>query len=129
MATPEGLHALIVEDELLTGLGLQSMLQPLGFASFAFASTQFQALEQARLRRPDLVTLDLTLLDGYGLDAAKAIRNEIGPVPMMFVTGDPSRAERLDATAVLAKPVTPGMLANAVARLQGAAPEGSRLDS
>ena len=122
MPTPNGLHALIVEDELLAGMGLQSMLTPLGFGSFAFASTETQAVEQARLHRPDLVTVDVGLLDGDGIQAARSIVEEVGPVPVMFVTGRSSAVDGLDGATVLQKPVTPGLLARAVAELKRADP-------
>jgi DNA-binding response OmpR family regulator len=118
MPTPDGLHALIIEDELLTGMGLQSMLSRMGYGTFAFASTQSQALEQARLQRPDLVTVDVSLLDGDGLEAARNIVDALGPVPVMFVTGDPAAVNGLDGATVLEKPVTPGILAAAVERLK-----------
>ena len=118
MPTPNGLHALIVEDELLAGMGLQSMLTPLGYRSFAFASTPKQALEQARLQKPDLVTVDLSLLDGDGVQAARRVVEEVGPVPVMFVTGNPDGLDGLDGATVVEKPVTPGQLAAAVARLK-----------
>jgi CheY-like chemotaxis protein len=60
-------HALIIEDELVVGLDLQEVLSDLGFGSFAFASTARQAVEQAHLHRPDLVTADLELLTATGV--------------------------------------------------------------
>ena len=68
-------HALIIEDDMIVGLGMQSVLDEIGFGSFAFASTARQALEQARLRRPDLVTVDIGLLDGDGLAASRALQS------------------------------------------------------
>lgn len=118
MAATDGLHALIVEDELLAGMGLQSMLSRMGYDSFAFASTEAQALEQARLHRPDLVTVDLSLLAGDGLQAARTIVDAVGPVAMMFVTGDPKGVDGLDGATVVGKPVTPGVLAAAIDRLR-----------
>jgi DNA-binding response OmpR family regulator len=118
MRTRDGLHALIIEDELLQGMGLQLMLSRMGYGSFSFASTETQALEQARLQRPDLVTVDLSLLDGDGLEAARHIVEALGPVPVMFVTGDPSGVAGLDGATVVEKPVTPGMLSAAVERLK-----------
>ena len=39
-------HALIIEDEMLTGLTMQMALAEVGFQSFAFASTAEQALNR-----------------------------------------------------------------------------------
>lgn len=112
----QGGHALIVEDELLIGIGLQAMLADQGFGSFAFASTARQALEQAQVRCPDLVTVDLGLLDGDGFEAVEAISAFCGPVPMVFVTGNAVAAAARTNAVVLEKPVFPLTLAQAVAK-------------
>ena len=111
------LHALIVEDELLIGLELQTQLAELGFGSFAFAGTARQAVEQACLQCPDLVTLDMILLDGDGGEAADAIGAACGPVPLIYVTGDAKSATaRRPQAVVLEKPVVTAALAAALFR-------------
>lgn len=120
--TPAGRHALIVEDDLVTGLDLQAMLLPLGYDSFSFASTSGQALEQARLKAPDLATVDVGLLDGDGLLAAQGLADLLGELPTIFITGDPQTV--LDAhpgRVVLTKPVTALDLRRAVGAAERAA--------
>ena len=107
-------HALIIEDEMLIGMGMQHMLADIGFDSFAFASTASQALEQARLRRPDLVTADIGLLDGDGIAACQALEAECGPLPIIYVTGQEGAAEG-EGRAVVAKPFTAADIARAYA--------------
>lgn len=117
------LHALIIEDDMIIGVGMQFMLSDLGFASFAFAGTQTQAMEQALIRRPDLITVDVALLDGDGVAAARAIRRALGPVPTLYVTGDPKAVDRAwrdeedDEPVVVEKPFVPTDLAVALTRL------------
>ncbi|OYX34156.1 MAG: hypothetical protein B7Y99_06060 [Caulobacterales bacterium 32-69-10] len=111
-----GHHALIVEDELLVALGLQSMLSELGFVSFAFAGTARQALEQARLQTPDLMTVDVGLLDGDGFEAVDAIEAACGPVVAIYVTGDSAASSRRPGAVVLEKPVAVHTLAAALSR-------------
>ena len=127
----DALHALIIEDEMITGVGMQFMLTDFGFASFAFAGTQAQAMEQALIRRPDLITVDVGLLDGDGLAAARAIHRAVGQVPTLYVTGDPravhqSRHEDDGEIVVVEKPFMPEELASAYARLQALAPPNAR---
>jgi CheY-like chemotaxis protein len=111
-----GLHALIIEDEIIAGVGMQLVLSELGFESFAFAGTANQALEQALIRTPDLVTVDVRLLDGDGVAAAREIRRVIGPSPTVFVTGDPrALADQADAV-VVEKPYGPADMASAYKR-------------
>lgn len=116
----QGGHVLIVEDELIIGLGLQSMLADIGFTSFAFASTARQALEQAQVQRPDLVTIDLGLLDGDGFEAVDAIARACGEVATIFVTGDSDAAKARAGAVVLEKPVTTAVLAQGIARARDA---------
>ena len=115
-----GAHALIVEDDLVSGLGVQHLLEDLGYTSFAFAGTGAQAGEQSRLRRPDLLTVDLSLLAGDGLEACREVEAVCGPVPVVFVTGSPERIPGPDAV-VVEKPVSAAALARAVARARAAA--------
>lgn len=121
MTPPNAGHVLIVEDELVIGLGMQALLEPLGYSSFAFASTGMQAMEQVRLRRPDLVTVDVGLLDGDGVSAATAIVREQPGVPIVFVTGDPASAAAFPGVVVVEKPVGEADLARAVERAHSAA--------
>ncbi|CAN5259896.1 N/A [soil metagenome] len=114
-----GLHALIIEDDMIVGLDLQAHLAGLGYESFAFASTADQAVEQAKLRAPDLATVDVGLLDGDGLAAVRAVEAECGPVPTLFITGDPERAQAAHpGRVVLAKPFAAGRLRDAVERVR-----------
>ena len=114
-------HALIIEDDMLVGMDMQSVLAEIGFGSFAFASTARQALEQARLRRPDLVTADIGLLDGDGLDACRALQAEFGPLPVIYVTGQAADLDRQAGLTVVAKPFTAADIAMAYAAVSAGA--------
>ena len=89
-----GGHVLIIEDEMLIGIDVLNCLATLGFDTFAFASAQAQALEQARLRRPDLVTIDVGLLDGDGLSAADALMRGVRRYALHLHHRRPSKALR-----------------------------------
>ncbi|WP_010188130.1 response regulator [Sphingomonas sp. PAMC 26605] len=82
-------HVLIIEDEMLIALDLQCQLEALGATSFSFADTQTEAIDAARERRPDFITSDVALLEGTGPRAVETILRELGPVPVIFVTGTP----------------------------------------
>ena len=120
-------HVLIIEDELLIGLGLQAQLSELGYGSFAFASAERQALEQALLKCPDLVTVDVGLLDGRsGVDAVERILQHCGPLPVIYVTGDAGAVPRHVGAVVLEKPVSSAARAAAVARAKASPHSASR---
>jgi DNA-binding response OmpR family regulator len=99
-----GGHVLIIEDEMLIGIDVLNCLATLGFDTFAFASAETQALEQARLQRPDLVTVDVGLLDGDGLSAAHALTREFGEMPFIYITGDPRKVQDVGGAVVVEKP-------------------------
>jgi CheY-like chemotaxis protein len=102
-----GLHVLIIEDEMLIGISVQHCLSDIGFDSFAFAGTEAQALEQARLRRPDLITVDVNLLNGDGRNAAGALARELGALPTIYVTGDPQALDDTPGAVIVEKPFSP----------------------
>lgn len=116
-ALASGLHALIIEDEIVVGYDVQLALAELGFESFAFASTVVQALEQAQVRKPDLLTVDLSLLDGDGVDAAGVIHRTIGPTPTIYVTGQPRSLARHPHAVVVEKPFAAHDIAKAYQRV------------
>jgi len=99
-----GGHVLIIEDEMLVGMDMVHCLSQIGFGSFAFAGTEIQALEQARLQRPDLVTVDVRLLNGDGRSAAGALMQELGELAVIYVTGDPEALADTPDLVVVEKP-------------------------
>ena len=121
-AETERPHALIIEDEIIIAMGLQAQLTDLGYGSFAFAGAERQAYEQARLKCPDLVTVDVGLLDGSGLDAIEAILQTCGPLPVVYVTGNRDAVRHRPPGVVIEKPIGDAALAKAVA-LANASPQ------
>ena len=67
-------HVLIIEDEALIALDLQDILAETGATSFAFAETEQDAIDSARLHRPDVITSDVMLREGTGPRAVEAIQ-------------------------------------------------------
>ena len=82
-------HILIIEDEAMTAADLEEILAKEGATSFHFASTEGEAVVAAKVRRPDLITSDVRLLEGTGPRAVDRIWNEVGQVPVIFITGTP----------------------------------------
>jgi CheY-like chemotaxis protein len=122
-------HALIVEDELIVALGLQAQLSDLGYGSFAFAGAERQALEQARLQCPDLVTVDVGLLDGNGIDAVDAVLAMCGPLPVVYITADGAALRDRPGAVVVEKPVSDHALAMALIKAKAAPARSGRRPS
>ena len=107
-------HVLIIEDEPLVAMLLQELLEDEGATSFSFADTQDSALAAAISCRPALITSDVKLLAGTGPLAVKAIHEELGPIPVIFVTGTPADCQPCNPPGkILCKPIDQVELADA----------------
>lgn len=98
------MHALIIEDEFLTAQLIEDRLRDLGFTSFAFAMCEEEAISAARECCPDLITSDVRLATGCGIDAVKRICDE-KPIPVLYITGTAMVVrERCPCATVIQKP-------------------------
>ena len=99
---------LIIEDEPLIAMQLESIVSSLGLEISDTAATRSQAAESARANPPGLVLCDIQLADGSsGLDAADDILDVIPDVPIIFITAYPERlltGDRPEPTYLLTKP-------------------------
>ncbi|SNB68094.1 Response regulator receiver domain-containing protein [Arboricoccus pini] len=115
-------HALIIEDERLVASTMVALLGEMGLTTFSIAATQAEAIASAVARRPALLTVDIHLKQGNGVEAARRIRQLHSHVPVLYVTATPlAVTDDLEAVA-LAKPFTREALANAVAYLMSERP-------
>jgi len=118
-------RALVIEDEYLVALGLESELRALGFDVCDLAANASEAMSLARRERPDIMVADIDLSDiRDGIETAKRLR-ALCAVPIIFVTayghheGIVSRAhEQVPGAPVLAKPLQRDQLAEAVAEVE-----------
>ncbi len=65
--------ALLVDDQASNRSLLQSLLEPLGFASIEAGNGQ-EAFDQARQHRPDFIIMDLVMPVMSGIEATRALR-------------------------------------------------------
>jgi DNA-binding response OmpR family regulator len=108
------MHALIIEDESLIAMTIEEILRDCGFTSFDVVSSVEGAIEAARQKCPDLITADVELNPGSGIDAVNAICTG-PPVPVIFVTGSPSKVtSQMPNHPMITKPFTPESITTAV---------------
>lgn len=107
------MHALIIEDEMLIALEIEQLLRELGYDSFDWADSPSVALECARRQRPDLITADLRIIGGTGIEAVSAITGELGDVPVVYVTANADLLKGEPGAKVVSKPIQPRRLAEA----------------
>lgn len=81
------LNLLIVDDHVLFREGLASLVkaQP-DFRVLGEAGNVREAIEKARVLRPDLILMDFSLPDGTGLDATVEILAELPNTHIVFLT-------------------------------------------
>lgn len=104
---------LIIEDEPLVAMDLETAMQEIGHRIIGIASTRSEALEVARARRPGLVLADIQLADGSsGIDAVNDMLAAF-QAPVIFVTAFPERlltGERPEPAFLITKPFDPNVV-------------------
>jgi CheY-like chemotaxis protein len=110
---------LIIEDEPIISLDLQSIVKEMGHTVAAIATTRDEAVRAARRTEPGLVLADIKLADGSsGIDAVRQILSEV-QVPIVFITAYPERlltGERPEPTFLVTKPFVPETVRVAVSQ-------------
>ena len=98
---------LIIEDEPIIAMDIETIVRDLGHDVTAIAVTREDAVREAMAERPGLVLADIQLADdSSGIDAVKDILSEIS-VPVIFITAFPERlltGERPEPTFLITKP-------------------------
>jgi CheY-like chemotaxis protein len=90
------------------------MLERLGFTKFSFARSEDAAIMGATEQPIDLITADVRLLPGDGLNAVEAICAK-RQVPVIFITGYADElTERAPDAIVVQKPIKSEELEEAV---------------
>ncbi|WP_368008976.1 hybrid sensor histidine kinase/response regulator [Laspinema palackyanum] len=77
---------LVVEDEIITAIDIQSSLENLGYHVPPIASTGQEALDQVAKFQPDIILMDIVLKGEIdGIETANRIRDR-QPIPIIFLT-------------------------------------------
>jgi len=115
---------LVVEDEYISQLHLEMLLEMNGFSVHGLADTGECALAMFREPWPDLVLIDIFLrgeLDGIQVIGKM---QEIHPVPFVFLTastdeGTYSRAQSVNPDGFIKKPFREEELVSTLCKLSG----------
>ena len=104
----KSLRILVVEDEILIALELESLLQDAGHDVVGTATSSKDALSVARDLSPDLAFVDIHLADGpSGVDVCRHLTGDLG-ITVLFMTTNANRIPEdfAGACGVIAKPYT-----------------------
>ena len=108
MSSEKSLRILIVEDEILIALELESLLQDLGHDVVGIAASSEDAISLGEDLKPELAFVDIHLADGpTGVDVARELASE-HQVTVLFMTANAKRIPEdfAGARGVIAKPYT-----------------------
>lgn len=98
---------LIIEDEPMIAMDLETIVRDLGHTVAGIAVTADEAVAMAKSAKPGLILADIQLADNSsGIDAVRDILNEVS-VPVIFITAFPERlltGERPEPTFLITKP-------------------------
>ena len=113
------MRVLIVEDEALLALELESEIEAAGHEVVGQAATSKAAFEVIEKERPNFAFVDVQLLDGpTGIDVGRRLAET--NIPFIFVSGNLKRipADLVGAIGALEKPYTMNGLQNTLAYIE-----------
>lgn len=91
------MRVLIADDHALFRDGLRSLLEAHGIAVVAEARNGREAVELARLHRPDVVLMDLTMPELGGLGATRLLTAELPRVAVVVLTASEDDEDLFEA--------------------------------
>jgi len=119
LASQIATDVLIIEDEVLIAMDLESLVQTLGHRVIGVARTRNEAIALAKKERPGLILADIQLADGSsGLEAVNDLLDNF-EVPVIFITAYPERfltGERPEPAFLVSKPYQPSTVSALVSQ-------------
>ncbi len=104
---------MIIEDEPLIAMDIESMVSELGHTVTGIARTHHEAVALFNRKPPRMILADIQLADGSsGIDAVNDIL-KTASIPVIFITAFPERlltGERPEPTFLVTKPFNPNMV-------------------
>ena len=113
-------RVMIIEDEAIIAMDLESVVSDLGHKITGIARTRDGAVDLAAREKPDLILADIQLADNSsGIDAVHDILQDHGHIPVIFITAFPERmltGERPEPAFLISKPYTEEQVRSAVSQ-------------
>jgi len=110
---------LVIEDEPLIAMDLESLVESLGHRVTGIARTQKEAVALAKEERPGLILADIRLADmSSGVDAVNELLQSL-EVPVIFITAYPEQlltGERPEPAFLITKPFRPATVAAVISQ-------------
>lgn len=114
-------NILIVEDNMIISMVLERMITKFNHTVLDTIRAGRQAIEVATKRLPDLILMDIQLMDDVdGIDAMAQI-SKTADIPVIYITGNTEdynreRAEKVGCHQYMTKPIQAGDLEEAISK-------------
>ncbi len=120
MQSPNPLKVIIVEDEALLAMELESLVEEAGHQVVGWATSSAEASKLIGEVEPDLAFVDVHLADGPTGVGVAAYFREVRPTIVVFLTANPKRIpdDFAGACGVISKPYTASGLAGCLRYLE-----------
>jgi DNA-directed RNA polymerase specialized sigma24 family protein len=113
-------RVLIIEDEAIIAMDLESLVAEAGHEVTGIARTRQGAVALGLQRRPDLILADIKLADeSSGIDAVHDLLAQFGDIPVLFITAFPERlltGRRPEPAFLISKPFEEEQVRTAVSQ-------------
>ena len=113
-------RVLIIEDEAIIAMDLESIVADLGHRVTGVARTRDGAVKLGKSDAPDLILADIQLADNSsGVDAVRDLLAELGDRPVIFITAFPERlltGERPEPAFLISKPYSEEQVRSAISQ-------------
>ena len=113
-------RVMIVEDEAVIALDLETIVADMGHKITGIARTETEAVYLFNQERPDLILSDIQLADGSsGIDAVNRILAKDNDMPVIFITAFPERlltGDSPEPAFLISKPFTERQVEAAVSQ-------------
>ena len=111
-------HVLIIEDDQVIAMLVRDVLNDEGVTSICVATNEADAVASGLAIPPSLIVSDVILKSENGPSAVAAIREAVGPMLVVFTTGDVrENVVLISPGSILEKPFTCSQLVKAYRQL------------
>lgn len=111
---------MIIEDEAIIAMDLESIISDMGHRVTGVARTRDEAMALGAQDVPDLILADIQLADNSsGIDAVNDLMSSLGERPVIFITAFPERlltGEKHEPAFLISKPYTEDQVVSAVSQ-------------
>jgi DNA-directed RNA polymerase specialized sigma24 family protein len=120
MANAASGSVLIIEDEAIIAMDLESIVSEMGHRVTGIAQTRDEAVTLGKADMPDMILADIQLADNSsGIDAVNDLLAELGPRPVIFITAFPERlltGDKPEPAFLISKPYQVDQVVSAVSQ-------------